>query len=79
MFNKELMRYHIFIKNPSAESALQKTFLPRKIKNGNYEAATKGSSPKTGVHKINSKIRKALEKHPRRSVKRAKPPPKRQA
>ena len=71
MFNKQLMQYQIFIKNPVTESALQKTFLPSRIKNkkctSNYEAATKHSSTKTAVHKINSKIRKIFEKHPRRS------------
>ena len=71
MFNKQLMQYQIFIKNPATESALQKTFLPSRIENkkctSNYEAVTKHSSTKTAVHKIDSKIRKIFEKHPRRS------------
>ena len=36
MFNKQLMEYQIFIKTPPAESALQKTFLPYKIKNKKF-------------------------------------------
>ena len=36
MFNKQLMQYQIFIKNPLTKCALQKTFLPFKIKNENY-------------------------------------------
>ena len=32
MFNKQLMQYQIFIKNPKAKNAFQKTFLPCKIK-----------------------------------------------
>ena len=52
------------------ESAFQKTFLPCKIKNENcaynYKAATKDSSPKSFVHKINNKTRKILEKHAQR-------------
>ena len=40
------MQYQIFIEIPPAESALQKTFLPWKIKNEkctyNHEVATKG-------------------------------------
>ena len=35
MFNKQLMQYQIFIKNPPTKCALQKTFLPFKIKNEN--------------------------------------------
>ena len=33
MFNRQLMQDQIFIKNSPTESALQKTFLPCKIKN----------------------------------------------
>ena len=33
MFNKQLMQYQIFIKNPPAESAFQETFISCKIKN----------------------------------------------
>ena len=33
MFNRQLMKDQIFIKNSPTESALQKTFLPCKIKN----------------------------------------------
>ena len=65
------MQYQIFIKNPPEKSALRKTFLPCKIKNEkctqNYEAATKASSPKAAVSKLNNKTIKILEKHPQKS------------
>ena len=32
MFDKQLMQYEIFIKNPLPQSTLQKAFLPCKIK-----------------------------------------------
>ena len=62
------MQYMVFIKNPPAKNALQKSFLPCNIKIKNMlkisEAATKGSSPKVAIHKINNKRSKILEKHP---------------
>ena len=68
--NKQLIQYQMFIKNPSAKSALQGTFLTDKLNEKcikKYEIATKGSSPQKAVHTIDNKIRKTLEKHPRRS------------
>ena len=68
--NKQLIQYQMFIKNPSAKSALQRTFLPDKLNEKcikKYEIATKGSSPQKAVHTIDNNIRKTLEKHPRRS------------
>ena len=42
MFNNELVQYQIFIENPPAESAFQKTFLLCKIKNESVFKITLG-------------------------------------
>ena len=72
------MQNQIFIRSPPAKSALQKIFLLCKIKmkncNSNIEAASKGSSLKTNIHKTNNRISKTLQKDPQRSP----PSPKRQ-
>ena len=78
MFNKHLMQYQLFIKNPPTKSALQKTVLPYKIKMKSVPKIMKQpprvGPPKTAVHTTFNKKSKIPEKHPRRSP----PPPKRQ-
>ena len=66
------MYYQIFIKNPPAKSALQKTFLSCKIKMKSVFKILK--QPLRAIERINNKISKILEKHQGRSPL----PPKRQ-
>ena len=77
MFNEYLIfiaKYlseQIFIRNPLVKSALQKTFVPYKIK---IKSVLKILNqplwivpPKKAVNTINNEIRKILEKHPQMS------------
>ena len=78
MFNKQLTQYQLFIKNPTAKSALQKSFLPCKIKIKSVLKIMRQPpvlvSQNSCSHKIIIMIiiiiiiiSKILERHPRRN------------